>query len=266
MRRGVFNEYNPWWIVMPDVTKYLQRVSYVLRQGTPANDVALFLPNSDAWANLDRNFSMSSTLGAKVGGEVKAITDAGYNLDFFDDQLLAMRGKVDGNTLAFGDVHYRAVVLPNVERIPVATMQTLAKFAHAGGIVVATRRLPDLAPGYLATEADTQTVRDIAQRLFKAPNAPGIFIQDDSQFGAALAKKLPPDVAVSPAATEIGVVHRHTDDGEIYFVANTSNEPKNVDAAFRVDGNASGNLESHERQRQPRDRRRAIRRCDHDSI
>ncbi len=233
---GVFDQYNPWWIVMPDVTKYLQRVSYILRQGTPANDVALFLPNSDAWASFGRNFSMNAALQGYASGPVKALTDAGYNLDFFDDQLLTMRGKVDGNTLAFGDVHYRAVVLPDVERIQVATMQTLEKFAQAGGIVIATRRLPDLAPGYLATAADTQTVRDIAQRLFKGPNAQGIFVEDDSQIGAALAKKLTPDVAVSSAATEIGVVHRHTDDGEIYFVANTSNEPKSVDAAFRVTG------------------------------
>jgi hypothetical protein len=233
---GVFNQNNPWWNVMPDVTKYLQRVSYILRQGTPANDVALFLPNSDAWASFGRNFSMNAALQGYASGPVKALTDAGYNLDFFDDQLLAMRGKVDGNTLAFGDVHYRAVVLPGVERVPVATMQTLEKFAQAGGIIIATRRLPDLAPGYLATEADTKTVRDIAQRLFKDANAPGIFIQDESQLGAALAKKLAPDVAVSPAAPEIGIVHRHTDDGEIYFVANTSNQPRNVQAAFRVAG------------------------------
>jgi len=233
---GVFDEKNPWWIVMPDVTKYLQRVSYILRQGTPANDVALFLPNSDAWTDLGRNFSLSSTLAPKVGGSVKAITDAGYNLDFFDDQLLAMRGKVAGNTLAFGDVHYRAVVLPGVERIPAATMKTLEKFARAGGIVIAIGRLPDLAPGYKTPEADTQTVRDIARRLFKDTNAPGIFIQDESQLGAALAKRLPPDVAISPAAPEIGAVHRHTDDGEIYFIANTGNEPKSVQAAFRVAG------------------------------
>jgi len=233
---GVFDEKNPWWIVMPDVTKYLQRVSYILRQGTPANDIALFLPNSDAWTDLGRNFSLSSTLGPKVGGSVKAITDAGYNLDFFDDQLLAMRGKVAGNTLAFGDVHYRAVVLPGVERIPAATMKKLEQFARAGGIVIAIGRLPDLAPGYKTPEADTKTVRDIAQRLFKDANAPGIFIQDESQLGAALAKRLPPDVAISPAAPEIGAVHRHTDDGEIYFIANTSNEPQSVQAAFRVTG------------------------------
>jgi hypothetical protein len=31
-------------------------------------------------------------------------------------------------------------------------------------------------------------------------------------------------------------VHRHTADSEIYFIANTSNEPKSVEAAFRVEG------------------------------
>ena len=30
---GVFNEKNPWWSVMPDVSRYLQRVSALLRQG-----------------------------------------------------------------------------------------------------------------------------------------------------------------------------------------------------------------------------------------
>ena len=47
---GVFNDRNPWWIVMPDVAQYLQRVSFLMRQGKPANDIAFYLPNDDAWA------------------------------------------------------------------------------------------------------------------------------------------------------------------------------------------------------------------------
>ena len=231
---GVFNENNPWWIVMPDVAKYLQRVSYLLRQGTPVNDVALYLPNSDAWASFGRNFSLTAALEGRVGGSVKAITDAGYDLDFFDDQLLEMRGKVSGHTLAFGDLCYRAVVLPGVERIPLATIRKIERFAHAGGLVVALGRLPDLAPGYKTPESKTEAVRDIVQHLFKDKTAPGIYIEDENQLGAALAKRLAPDVLISPAAPEIGVVHRHTAAGEIYFVANTGNQPENVRAAFRV--------------------------------
>jgi hypothetical protein len=206
---AVFNEKNPWWIVMPDVTKYLQRISSVMRQGTPANDVALFLPNSDAWASFGRNFSLTAAFQERASGLVRAITDAGYNLDFFDDQLLEMRGQVAGNALAFGNLRYRVVILPAVERIQPATMRKLEQFARGGGIVVATRRLPDHAPGYKASDADTQTVRDIAQRLFKDANAPGIFIEDESQLAPALAGRLAPDVAMSPAAPDIGVVHRH---------------------------------------------------------
>src|SRR5215469_12842085 len=122
---GAFTEKNPWWIVMPDVSKYLQRVSYILRQGKPDNDVALYMPNSDAWASLGPDFSLTAALKSRVSDSTRAILDAGYNLDFFDDQLLAMRGKVAGDTLNFGGMHYRAVVLPGVERIPLATMKTL---------------------------------------------------------------------------------------------------------------------------------------------
>ena len=35
---------------MPDITKYLQRSSWLLRQGKPANDVAIYLPTPDAYA------------------------------------------------------------------------------------------------------------------------------------------------------------------------------------------------------------------------
>src|SRR5437667_215459 len=49
---AVFNQHNPWWVVMPDVARYLQRVSFLLRQGKPASNMALLLPTDDAWAQL----------------------------------------------------------------------------------------------------------------------------------------------------------------------------------------------------------------------
>ena len=101
---AVFNEKNPWWIVMPDVTRYLQRVSFALRQGHPANDVALYLPNSDAWARFTPGrVSMNATLAQCLGRDVvRQIIEAGYNLDFFDDPLLAGHGKVVAASISPG--------------------------------------------------------------------------------------------------------------------------------------------------------------------
>jgi hypothetical protein len=235
---AVFNDKNPWWIVMPDVTKYLQRVSFMMRQGTPANDIALYLPESDAWASfapgrVAMNTAVSGLLGRNIVGE---ILDAGYNLDFLDDGLLAMRGKVSGDTLAFGDVKYRIVVLPSVERIPIATMQTLESFARAGGILIAVRNAPSRAPGFLATDKDQQTVREISARLFEGPNAKGVLIASESELGQALAKRLQPDVQFGQTEPQMGFVHRKLDNGDIYFVANTANTPKSLKATFRIAG------------------------------
>jgi hypothetical protein len=235
---AVFNEKNPWWIVMPDVTAYLQRVSHILRQGQPANDIALYLADSDAWASfVPGRVAMNAAVSQALGRDItRQILESGYNYDFIDDGMLELRGRVDGGALAFGDVRYKTVVLAGVERIPVTTMRTLEKFAQAGGLVVATRRLPALAPGYATPESDTQEVTAIAARLFKAPGAPGLFVENETQLGELLAKRTPPDVALAPAAPDIGFVHRHTDGGEVYFLANTGNTPHAAQATFRVEG------------------------------
>ena len=141
---------------MPDVTRYLTRISGILRQGRPDNDVALYLANDDAWANFTPgHISLTDGLGKQLGHQIVGqILDAGYNLDFFDDQMLDRFGKIDGGQMVFRDLRYKVVVLAGVERIPVSTMRKLEAFARAGGVVIATRREPSIAPGYTASDAE----------------------------------------------------------------------------------------------------------------
>lgn len=236
---AVFDEKNPWWIVMPDVALYLQRISFMMRQGQSANDVALYLPNSDAWANFSAGHThMIETLRELVGEEViPTVLGAGYDLDFFDDEAMAKIGHVEGDALALGPNRYRVVLLPGVERIPLATLRKLEEFARGGGIVIATRRRPDTAPGLLASEAEQSQARDISRRLFEGPSAPGHFVEDEKRkLGGTLTGLLRPDMALAPDTPEIGFIHRRTSDAEIYFVANTSNERRSVKATFRVEG------------------------------
>ncbi len=235
---AVFDDKNPWFIAMGDVNRYLTRVSSMLRQGRPANDVALYLPNDDAWAAFTPGkISLTDLLGQKLGHQIVGqILDSGYNLDFVDDQMLERFGHIDGGGMVFGDLRYKVIILPGVTRLPVTTMRKLEAMARAGGIVIATRSEPSMAPGFKATDADSQEVRDISRRLFDGDGAPGIFIADESQLAGALAPRLSPDVAMSPATPQIGVVHRHTDFAEIYFLANTSNKPVATKATFRIEG------------------------------
>jgi hypothetical protein len=232
---AVFNEKNPWWLVMPEVTRYLQRSSWLLRQGTPANDVAFYLPVSDAYAGFTPgNANLIESLRNRVGSDaIGAVLDAGYNLDFIDDDVLRQTGTIDKGALAFGLSRYRAVLLPNVERIPLDTYRKLAEFVRSGGIVIASRRKPDMAPGFLATEAETTEIRQISQELFTSSSNRSRFIENEkTQLSEALRNMLPPDITL--AIPEIGFVHRKAGDTEIYFLANTSNTRQTTQASFRA--------------------------------
>ncbi len=234
---AVFDEKNPWWIAMPDIALYLQRLSFLLRQGQPANDVALYLPNSDAYAHFSAgHVHMIDTLRELVGDNViPRILEAGYNFDFFDDNVLKQVGRVDKGSLALGPNKYRVVILPGVERIPIDTLKTLEEFVRNGGIVIATRRLPGLSPGLQATETEQSQVHEIIQRLFAMPSGSGHFAEDENkQLQSTLTGLLQPDVSLAPSAPDIGFIHRRTGDAEIYFVANTGNVPQSVQATFRV--------------------------------
>ena len=236
---GVFNENNPWWIVMPDVSKYLQRLSFMMRQGEPRNDIAIYLPNDDAWAHFTNgNANLIEVLRERLGPNlIPGVLESGYNFDFFDDEVLKQIGRVENGSLLLGGNRYKTVILPNVEQISAETLKQLVEFARTGGTLIATRRTPALSPGFQAKLSDHQRIAEVSKRLFEGPGAIGHLVADETtQLAGVLNRALKPDLALSPATPDIGFIHRATPEAEIYFVANTGNEPRHVKATLRVEG------------------------------
>lgn len=236
---GVFNEKNPWWIVMPDVAKYLQRVSFMMRQGRQVNDVAVYLSNDDGWAHMNPgNPHLIEVLRERVGTDLlPAIFEAGYNLDFFDEGAFKEVGRIENGSMVLGQNRYKIVVLPNVERISLETYRKFEEFVRGGGVLIATRRTPAVAPGFLAKDAEHKQVERLSKQLFEGTGARGHFVADEKKdLSPTLRRVFTPDVDLSPATSDIGFVHRHTRDAEVYFIANTTNAPQRVKATFRVQG------------------------------
>jgi hypothetical protein len=235
---GAFNDKNPWWIAVPEVTRYLQRASFLLRQGQPANDIAVYLSNADAYAGFTSGrTNLIESLRSRIGSDaIAAILDAGFNFDFFDDDSLRRLGKVESGSLALGPNRYRTVVLPNVERIPQETYRMLADFSRSGGALIASRRQPDIVPGFTATAAENDQIRQTSQRLFSSSKTARFIDDEKTQFAAALRAMLQPDVAFTPESPAIGFVHRKTNSADIYFLANSSNAHHTAKALIRISG------------------------------
>lgn len=225
---AVFNDHSPWWSVMPEVNRYLQRMSYLMRQGKPANQVAVFLPNDDVAAMLaPGKVSLSAEMGKFVTPELTAqILDAGHNLDYVDADSIAELG-----------ISYPVLVLPHVTRLAPSVLAKLITYARGGGKIIAVGSKPTLAPGFVDAMRISTEVQAAAQTLFALKSVQ--LVADDAALGAALKLVLPADMQLSAHASEIGFIHRKLADADIYFIANTSNQDVTATASFAAERKAA---------------------------
>ncbi len=217
-----FNNHNPWHPVMPSVTAYIGRMSYLMRQGAPANQVAILLPTDDAWAGFRP--TQTTVTGAMsrliTPALMSAILSAGYNADFIDADAI--------NKVGLG-VH-QILVVPATDRIPFDTLKKIAAFTAAGGKVIAVGRAPSIDP-------EGKTLPDLttlSKRLFNTAN--NTLVPNEAALGAALNQAAKPDLqlpaADSTARSQIGFIRRKLAGADIYFVVNTGNQPLDTTASF----------------------------------
>lgn len=222
---AVFNNHNPWFAVMPEITGYLQRVSWLLRQGQPANDVAILLPEDDTQSNFapgnQRGLSISDDMKERIAPELMAtVLDAGYNVDYIDAKLIDKLG-----------IHTPILLIPATEHMPLATYKSIAAYAANGGKVIALGTLPTKAPG-LKNLGDSPAVATVSSELFQAAGHKGV----TTTLGGlrnALRAALTPDLLTSDSVEDLGFIHRKLATSDVYFVVNSSNRALQTKVSFR---------------------------------
>ena len=221
---AAFKSHNPWLPVMPDVTRYLQRMSWLLRQGKPANDIAILLPEDDAQAAFTPgHVSVTDEMRKRISSELMAtILDAGYNIDYIDAATI---DKLEV-------IPYPVLILPPTDRIPLTTFKKIESNA-ANSSVIALEKLPSLAPG-LTEQSSSAEIAAISARLFQSSNHKGIHVASISDLANALHHALPPDVDAAGQTANLGFIHRKLDGMDLYFVVNSSNQPVSGNIKFRA--------------------------------
>lgn len=204
---AVFNAHNPWWPVMPDVTKYLQRVSWILRQGQPANDVAVLLPEDDAQADFrPGHVSVTDAMKTKITSSLMhAIIDTGHNVDYIDGAALS---RLHDHPL---------LIVPPAKRMHLDAARQLEKYASDGGKIIFIDETPSMATG-LSDEKDSAQVKSIIEAL----SAKSVHVRSETELPEAIEHALAPDLDVKAAAGAVGFIHRRLPGGDVYFIANTS--------------------------------------------
>jgi hypothetical protein len=206
-----FNDNNPWHPVMPAVTKYIARMSYLLRQGQPANQVVILLPTDDTWTSFHPTAtSITNEMPRFVTPALmSAILSAGYNVDYIDAEAI--------DKVGLGA--HQILVIPPTNRIPEETIKKIAAFTQAGGKTIVVGHAPTLNP-----DGKPLTVEMKSTTL----------VPDEAHLGDALHAAATPDfkLASDSFKDQIGFIRRKLPTADVYFVANTSNQPLDITASF----------------------------------
>jgi hypothetical protein len=200
---GALDDKNPWWPVMPDLSRYLQHLSYLLRQGRPVVDVALYAPTEDVYAAMKpvstNQINLFEQTGELIGPKIiPDILNAGFNFDLIDD----------GTLMQADTQQYRIVLLPGANFIPEKTRRWLLEFQRKGGTVIAVDHRP---------EGDWRSLELVSE----------------AQLSGRLSAAEKPDLQIDGESDDIGHVHRQLPDADLYFLANTGNVAHKFRARFR---------------------------------
>jgi hypothetical protein len=171
-----FDPSNPFWGDLGALNAYIARVQSFLQSTKPANDVLLYYPIHDRWAERGDgampHFNGPQGTTAQTAGQ--ALLDRGYTFDFVSDRLLADVKCADG-ILTAGESRYQTVLVPATKLMPLPTLEKLVSLAKAGATVLIQKSLPIDVPGLGELEARRERFKKILTEInLAAADATGV--------------------------------------------------------------------------------------------
>jgi hypothetical protein len=211
-----FERTNTWWDQGRAWIKYITRCQYMLQQGRFDADVLAF--EGDDGPN-DLPLMRGSTF------------PAGYDYDGCDTQTLLKAKVENGQIVLPSGMRYRVLMLPDTPWMTLKTTQKLDELVRAGAVVVGPKPLK--SPTYGDSGQGDATVAKIGNKLWGGDDGAGKVFPPTPIAQVLATVGVPKDV---DSTRPVNWIHRTVDGQEVYFVANPSYHPVDVDVTFRVAG------------------------------
>ena len=205
-------------------TEYLRRCCHLLQQGTHAADVAYFFGEDTP----------------RMNGIKEPALPQGYDYDYINAEVLLTRAKCkDGQIVLPHGQSYRVLVLPPCETMTPELLKQLSRFVKKGLTLLGDP--PLRSPSLQNYPECDQRVKELADDLW-GENAPGKFERGVGKGrvfrGHSLEEvfarlDIPKDLECN--SKDILWTHRTSEDAEIYFISNQSEENSvTITPHFRV--------------------------------
>ncbi len=236
-----------WWPMVGAYHEYISRCSHMMQQGQVVADILYLTPEGAP---------MVFTPPADAITENGTIPDKkAYSFDACSPKLLMKRASVENGKIAFeGSTSYEIMVLPNFETMTPELLKKISSLIEQGAKVIG---MPPLkSPSLVNYPQCDEEVKKLAEKLWGTSDTP----DELSKTGIGKGKicwggnlktddLYPSYKATAELLAQLNIVedfksennsirfgHRKTDEQDIYFVANRTNDFQKIACTFRAVG------------------------------
>ena len=212
------------WIAsdeFPGIVSYVNRASYLLSNGRPTAQIAVYMPTTSLWfGDEDANKSALSI--------AQKLLERQYDFDFVDERTLESVLKSDkGELRNLSGQGYQAVIVPSVGVMSKTALNRLQAFQKAGGKVIFLGAEPSRVTEKSFLKASAITDLNWAVR------------EPSGDLTTKVVNVLPaPDVKFDQLSASVKYLHRRWKDADVYFFFNESAQKQTARVTLSGSGTA----------------------------
>lgn len=206
-----------WWLNAGKAwMKYIQRGSWMLRQGVPVNDLLIYVgegsPHKPARRSSLRKLPNSN------------------NYDFCDTEVLMNRIKVQNGKLVLPEgTTYKAVYFQYSDEMSINVLKRVEELAEQGATILVKK--PKKPIGYMEQQTKLNEFKKMADQIWEKHKEQ--LISPPGWEKAFSAAKIEPDYVVKGDPSAL-FIHRKDGDTDFYFIHNTKEEAVTLETSFRI--------------------------------
>jgi alpha-L-rhamnosidase len=199
----------------PAAVAYANRATYLLAQGRPAAEIAVYYPTLSMWLG-------DATADTSVLGLMQRLLERQRDFDFINEEAFATALTSESGALNnLSGQQYRAVIVPPLRAISRLALDRLQAFANGGGRVIFLGAGPALVVDRTFAEAGG------------SPDLAWAVREPSGELSELVMKALPPpDVAFDQPCLSVKYLHRRWRDADLYFFFNESEQPQTRQAVL----------------------------------
>lgn len=165
------NEHNPLWSHIRAVNEYINRVQSVLQAGNSDNELIIYWPIYDVWANPKGIMEMISVHHidkwlhpTEFYKQSKKLMEYGYSLDFVSDAIIQESTVYDGEIQTSTNSRKKTLLIPKLQYMPVKTLESIMNLAKNGASIIFQSKPLDV-PGYSEIEIERKKFEELWARM-----------------------------------------------------------------------------------------------------